>query len=33
MRLTEDFVAFLLTASLAVFAIMGVVLYAVTNLR
>ncbi len=33
MRLTEDFLAFLLTASLAAFAILGVVLYAVTTLR
>jgi len=33
MRVTQDFLAFLLTASLAVFAMLGVVLYAVTTLR
>jgi hypothetical protein len=33
MRLSEDFLAFFLTASLAAFAILGVVLYTVTALR
>jgi hypothetical protein len=33
MRLSEDLLAFFLTASLAVFAILGVVLYAVSTLR